>query len=392
MNIRHLQAALAVREHGSVSRAALLVHLSQSAVTQGIARLEQDLGASLFTRTSTGMQVNDCGELFLNRVDRAQRYLDAIDRAMGHESGSPGAKVRALTHSQLKALIAVADSGSYSRAAQRLSLTQPTVHRAVKTLQALCAQPLFQRSPTGVDPSWLARQMARQAGLYFAELAQGEAAINEYQGTGSGSVAIGALPWSRSELVPRAVSELLKERPDSVVRIVDGPYDEQLHALLHGQIDVIVGALRHPAPSPDVVQESLLTAPLNIVVRSGHWLSGKRRVSAQRLQKLEWIAPREQTPARKAFADFFHREGLEPPEHVIECSSLVATRGLLLASDRAALLPARQVDLEVTAGLLAVCPLALQGTGRDIGLTLRQDWLPTGAQSRLIELLRALAR
>jgi len=44
------------------------------------------------------------------------------------------------------------------------------------------------------------------------------------------------------------------------------------------------------------------------------------------------------------------REKLTPPEHVIECSSLVAIRSLLQDTDRAALLPARQVEMDVKAG------------------------------------------
>ena len=50
LNLRHLRAALAIRRCGSISRAAGEVALSQPAVTQGIAKLEAQLGLRLFER------------------------------------------------------------------------------------------------------------------------------------------------------------------------------------------------------------------------------------------------------------------------------------------------------------------------------------------------------
>ncbi len=72
---------------------------------------------------------------------------------------------------------------------------------------------------------------------------------------------------------------------------------------------------------------------------------------------------------------------------MIECSSLVAIRSLLLDSDRVALLPARQVELEVEMGILAASPQPLEGTGRDIGITVRKNWQPTRLQKRFLALL-----
>lgn len=391
-NLRHLHAALEISASGSFSRAAKKVHLSQSALTQAIARLERQVGATLFSRRATGAQATEAGQLFLSRVARAERYLKAIEQTVASSAARRQLSVaRALTSAQLRSALAVVESGSYTRAATQLGLSQPTVHRAVRELENLCQMALFRRAPSGVEATWQTRQIARNASLFFAEIAQGVTEVMEQQGTGSGTVSVGALPYSRSRLVPQAVSKLLEEMPDTAIRIIDGPYEEQLHGLLQGQIDVIVGALRSPAPSPDIAQELLLSDPLNVVVRRGHWLTQSTRLSADRLQQLDWIAPRKQTPARELFEDFFRREGLAPPAHVIECSSLVAIRGLLLASDRAALLPEKQVALDVEAGLLAVNPTPLRGTTRDIGLSLRRDWQPTRAQSRLLELLRELS-
>jgi DNA-binding transcriptional LysR family regulator len=188
-------------------------------------------------------------------------------------------------------------------------------------------------------------------------------------------------------MVPRAVVNLLEEYPEARVSIIDGPYDEQLHALLHGRLDIIVGALRDPPRSPDIEQRALFRDSLSIVVRPGHPLEKRGSVSPSELQQLDWIAPRDNTPAREAFTQFFENNGLSPPEHVIECSSLVATRGVLMESDRAALLSARQVEVDVSFGLLSVSSRHLQNTGRNIGVAHRKGWKPTLVQQRFLQRL-----
>src|SRR5690606_16152732 len=136
--------------------------------------------------------------------------------------------------------------------------------------------------------------------------------------------------------------------PDARIRLIDGPYNEQLAALRHGRIDFILGALRDPLPAADVEQELLFDDPLTIVVRSGHpfaenFDSAQDKLTPEQLGALSWILPREATPARDNFNRFMINKGLQPPSRVIECSSLVAIRALLLRTDHAALLSARQV-------------------------------------------------
>lgn len=387
-NLRHLSAALTIWKLGSISRATSSVHLSQSAITQGLAKLEQELDILLFTRSSTGLHATEAGEIFLRRAERAVNWLTAIEQATSLRLGRKTQPLyRRLTSTQLRTLLSVVEQGSYSRAAQHLGLTQPTVHRAIKELEIVCNQELFQRSPAGMEPSWLARIMARLTSLFLSEIRLGREEVEELKGLSAGSVRIGCLPLARTKLVPHAVTHLLNEFPAAHISIIDGPYEEQLHALLHGQLDMIVGALRHPSPSPEIEQQFLFRDSLHLVVRASHPLAGRAAPPTAELRNLGWIAPKHNTPARETFSRFFADSGFDPPTQMIECSSLVAIRSLLLDSDRVALLPARQVELEVEMGILAASPQPLEGTGRDIGITVRKNWQPTRLQKRFLALL-----
>lgn len=85
-----LPTFLAVLEHGRISAAARAVHLSQPAVTARIRRLEEELGAALFTRSVHGVEPTAAGERLGGYAREVQRVLDeavAEIGAEGHELG-----------------------------------------------------------------------------------------------------------------------------------------------------------------------------------------------------------------------------------------------------------------------------------------------------------------
>lgn len=387
INIQHLQSITAIIKFGSISKAADVAHLSQSAVSQSLQKLERQLKGKLFTRGAKGVIPTPLGIVFIGRIEQALLRLQLMESVVAKENVSHHFQ-RYLTGSQLAALIHVVAQGSFRRAAQQLNLTQPTIHRAVSNLESLVGQKLFSRSAFGVEPTWQARQLARHGGLFLREIENAYEVAQSLMGSHSGKLVIGALPLARSTMIPVAVTQLLQTYPKAQIQIIDGPYDEQFKGLLRGSIDVIVGALRDASQHYEIQQSILFTEPLNIVVKQGHSLfQHQGRLSAYLLAELDWVAPRHNTPARSAFNDFFKREGLVIPEHVIECSSLVAIRGLLMNSNRAAILPARQVELEVASSQLAVLPYPLVGTERSIGVTTLRGWQPTEIQSRFVALL-----
>lgn len=397
-NLRHLWAAVEIARRGSISKAAAGVHLSQSAVTQGLARLEAQAGERLFDRTGAGLTPTEAGRRFVARAERALQKLRSIDDSsegadpMPHPVTGHGPLHRQVTSTQLRALVAVVEHGGFSLAARELGLSQPSVHRAARELEKLCRRRLFRRRGSGVEVTPAARQLARYASLAFTEIRQGFEEVDEMHGRMQSRLVVGSLPLARTELVPEAISRLLEKHPSARVKVADGSYDELLHALLSGNIDLIVGALRSPSPSRQLVQETLFDDALSIVVRRRHPLLRRSTPDAGELGRLGWIVPREGTPARDHFNAWFAARRIGLPASCIECSSLVATRGLLMKSDRAALLSMRQAKVDIDSGQLAVLTGPLPGTARPIGLTYRKDWQPTAVQAAFVDELWLASR
>jgi DNA-binding transcriptional LysR family regulator len=324
----------------------------------------------------------------LERTERALHYLKEIEDSLIRIVGHKLPIVSRVTANQLRAVIEVCKQSSYSRAALTLGLSQPYVHKAARSFETLCGTTLFKRTPHGVEPSWLAQQIATRASLFFSELEQGRDELREHIGIIDGNLRIGALPLARASIIPRTVTEIIQRHPSAQISIVDGPYEEQLNQLLRGELDLIIGALRRPHPSPNVVQETLFSDQLHLVTGTSHPLANQSINDPTMLQKLDWLAPKKGTPARAAFSNYFQEAGLPQPKRIVECSSLVAIRGLLMESDFAALLPAQQVSTDVKMGALAISGLEISGTRREIGLTYRKNWIPTALQRAFLETTR----
>jgi len=393
VNLRHLHTFGEVARRGSVSAAALAVHISQPAVTQAVAGVERYFGATLLTRGNTGVALTHAGELCARRIERSISHLrDAIaELTRGATRNSDSDATRLMRSAHLNALAAVVEHRNFSLAARAQHVSQPSVHRAARELERLIGVPLFEKTSFGITPTREAEKLARRARLAFAEIAQARAEVHALSGGESGRTVIGAMPLARSFLVPTALLEFTEQFPQHHVAIVEGTYEHLLAALRSGDADFLIGALRNPAPVADVLQEHLFDDPLAIIVRAEHPLLSRKRVTVAGLSKYPWIVPRAGTPLRAHLDKMFTSAGLPAPTRAIECNSLIAARALLLESDRIMLLSAHQIHYELAAGLLVALPHPAGDVERPIGLTMRHDWHPTDSQRALLDIVRSCA-
>lgn len=92
MEIAPLRSFLAIAREGHLTRAARALHLSQPAVSAQLARLEEDLGTSLFHRTPKGMQLTEAGSLFRTYAEQGLLFLEdgreALDALRGLQRGT----------------------------------------------------------------------------------------------------------------------------------------------------------------------------------------------------------------------------------------------------------------------------------------------------------------
>lgn len=384
LNLRHLQAMLAVRQHGSVSGAALRVGLSQPALTQAVMKLEQLFGCAIFERRADGMLITSVGEQIAQRVDAALAHLASGAQPLARGKLRPE---RRMTMTQLKAFLALADSGSFVAAAQAAGMSRTAAHRAVGDLEDAVGEPLVERHGRGVNLKASGRRLARGARLAVAELA---ALFVELGLQTAGTlIGIGVTPAARAFVAPEAMARMTGAGSPAAFRVFEGSWAELVEPLRDGVIDLIVGEVRDYEIS-DLAQQALYEDQLIVVSGSQHLLAGVANVSSGKLRAYPWIVGLPNSPLRSAWETLF--EGHELPPCPIECGSVMVIGRLLTNSNLLTLLHPDQAALQIRSGLLAQVGKPLPHTTSMIGITVRRSWRPTVVQQRFMQLLQQVSR
>lgn len=393
LNLRHLDALGVIDRAGSMSAAAEQVNLSQPALAQAVAKIEELLGERLFERQPKGMVPTPSGRIMIMRIDRALHYLTQGVRLVRRSARLPPIThiEQRITMSQIRALIAVESSSSYAVAAKSTNLSQPAIHRAVRDLQQLLGHALFVRVGRAVRPTEVASRFVRFARLMVSELRAGLDDVDTLGAGQGGRIRLGALPAARAMYLSELLGDFAAAHPGASVEVVEAPYGELLKDLRQGDIDLFIGALRDVPPARDIIQEPLFDDYPVIVGGASHPLRSKISLSLDDLLTFPWVIPSRGVPMRANWERLFSERGAEPPKLRIESGSVLITRGLLMKGDWLTLMSRDQFLFERIAGALIEIGAPGAVLRRRVGLTRRMDWQPTSLQAAFVRMAHELA-
>lgn len=296
-----------------------------------------------------------------------------------------------LTIRHLRMVVAIVEEGNLVRAAKRLNMTQSAVTKALQEVEALTRAQLFDRTNRGVVPTIYGGTLAEHARLVITQLAHAEEHLADLRDGTGGRVAIGTLLSASAELLPTAIARLRRDRPNLVVKIVEGTNDVLIPALRAGELDMVVGRLSEHRDRLNVIQEVLMDDIACVVARRGHPLTERPQLSLSELVDWEWILPPPAASLRRQIDIAFRQEGLEPPPHAVESVSLLTNRGLLIDADYLGVFPGQVARREAASGALAILPVTLHATARPIGITTRTNARLSPAAEVLVGMLRSTA-
>jgi LysR family transcriptional regulator of gallate degradation len=397
-HIRDLKITQQIYKHRRIGLAAEVVHMSQPAASQGLARIENKLGVALFERSPWGMVPSYSGRHFQGRLERIFDHLGDGERearrvAMRNKDTPHRREFHCFcTPVHIRALLAIANAGSYSQAAADLGVKQPGVHRAARDLTALAGFEMFKQIRGGVVLTAAAEVFARHIRLAISEYRQAIYEINELLGRDVTTINIGSLPLSRAAILPGAIHRLIRnEGPSVQVNCVDARYDALLRDLRFGRLDFLVGALRSPIPADDIEQEELFKDRLSLIAAPGHPLAQRSQITLQDTLDYPWVAPPRSTPSGAyLFETLRIHELANTPVRAVS-SSLVLLRGLMAQGQYISIASTRQVQADEAMGALARLPIHLPDSERPIGLTFRKNWAATPVQKRFLNIIRQMA-
>jgi DNA-binding transcriptional LysR family regulator len=284
------------------------------------------------------------------------------------------------------------DCRSILKASRRLSLTQPTVTKALQDVESTLAVRLFERSNRGLEPTPYGEIFARHAKIVLAQLRHAAEELESLRAGYSGRVTVGTLLAASASILPDAIALLKKQRPGVAISVVVGTYDILMPSLLVGDLDMVLGRLPAEGRSRALVYEEFYAEPICVVTRRGHPLARKRRLSLRDLANEAWLLPLPETALRRQIERAFVEAGAALPRNVIESVSILTNRALLRKSDSIGVMPYHVALDDVEQGLLAILPVKLKSIESPVGAILRAPGTLPPAASALLECLRVAGK
>ena len=360
--------------------------------------MEQLLGVDLFERYSRGVTLSVFGEACLPMAKAAQQEFSAAEGfvppiVLQHTLGAARFFRMDVSDRWLDAFTTTVDARNVATAAQHLGVTPAAISASLRKLEDSLGVTLFERSATGLDATRVCRELVHHVKSARNYLRQGMDAIASVKGVVRGRVVVGTLPFVRTLILPQAIIAVTQSHPELDIVTTESPYDDLVTGIRCGDVDFLLGALRGDTADKQIVEEPLLDDDLSVVVRSGHPLLKRKNVAWTDLLNFSWVLPRVGTPTRTLVKGLMVESGLSEPDHIVETSSFVILRGLILDSDFVTILSKHQIRREESVGMLTVVDVSLPGTTRPIGLTTRASGLLSPAANAVIdEVKRVVAK
>src|SRR5437868_10542430 len=249
----------------------------------------------------------------------------------------------------LRYFLAVAGAGSFSRAADRLGISQPSISQQMRDLEAGLRVSLFQRrgkrillTAAGLVFQEHARAILRQLENFLDELSRDSVQLR-------GALHLGIVPWLDAALVPQLLGLFAARHPNVNLTVTEISSDDIETALEEGRLDVGLGFLtRH---SPNLRYERLSSDEFALIVPAGHPWWNRRMVRLSELHQQRLLQLPRSFVVRR-MSDAICRNNQVRPQTVAEISAIETLLRSLAPLNAAALLP--KLALRGTTGLRAI--------------------------------------
>ena len=236
--------------------------------------------------------------------------------------------------SDLVRFLAVVETGGLGRAAERLDMTQPALSRVLARLERDLGARLFERTTTGMRPTFIGAALAEPARRILREFGTAEETAEAARGGRTGPLRVTAGPVWVDAIVPPAIARFRGAFPGIELRLDTATRAEGLRLLAAGESDLHCGGVDTGEPLPGFLRrERFVHLTAGIVAGRGHPLLA-RTVTLDELARCPWIdydaaapiAPADPLPSLpRLLAELYERTATD-------VGSVIRTRsaGLLL--------------------------------------------------------------
>ena len=216
--------------------------------------------------------------------------------------------LRHATLHQLRIFEAIARRKNFTRAAEELFLTQPTVSAQMKQLTDIVGMPLFEQIGKRISITAAGDALYKTGRNIFEQLALFEMNVADMQGFKKGNLRVSTVSTTKY-FMPRFLGPFCHRYPgiDVSMQILNR---EQILQRLGDNLDDLY-VFGQPPENIDVVSQPFLSNPLVVLAPRNHPLAGKKKIPLQRLSEEQFIIREAGSGTRMATERMFKQHGIQ---------------------------------------------------------------------------------
>jgi len=298
---------------------------------------------------------------------------------------------RRLKLRDLDILLAVIETGSMGKAANRLNISQPAVSKAIVELEDALGVRLMDRSRRGVVPTPYGRALAKRSTAIFNDLRQGVQDIDFLADPTKGEVRIGTTEPVAVAIVTPTIDRLSRRYPQISFHVTTGGNAALYRGIAERNIELAICRMIGRLPD-ELDGEVLCHDSFSIATSATNPLTRRRKLTFADLVHEPWTVFPFDSVFGSVIAEAFRVNGYEPPRLTVASPSLCVQNELMATGRFITVLPGFMLRTAGQHLQLKALPVALPNAPMPVGLITLKDRTLTPLARLFIDNARAMAK
>lgn len=264
---------------------------------------------------------------------------------------------------QLELFVAVADHGSFTRAAEALHISQPSVSARIRDLEKSVGQPLFEQVGRRIYLTDAGQELKEHAEAIILRVAEARRAIDEIEGLQRGTLRVVATTTVGSYILPRVMGRFRRAYPGIALALDVTNWSRAVELLRHHRMDLAV--LGPTDELEDMVVQDFVKNELVVAAAPTHPLAGRSGIPFAELSAYP-VLVRERGSGTRSDTERLFAEHSAELKVAMELRHSTAIKQGVAAGLGVSLLSTQAMGLELSNGTLVALDVE--------GLPLRRDW------------------
>jgi LysR family hydrogen peroxide-inducible transcriptional activator len=265
---------------------------------------------------------------------------------------------------QLRYFVAVAEEGSFSHAAEREHVSQPSLSQQIQKLEAELNQQLFDRLPRSVVLTEAGRSLLPYARQILTAIADAGLSVAAIEQEVAGRLSVGAIPSIAVYVLPRLIGNFQRSYPKVTFELFEDITDKLAQRLEDGTLDIVLATSSDNAPT--LTHYSLGKEPLLMLLPQRHRLARRNTITWSDLASEKFLLLHEIHSLSIQVRQLLAANNLKP-EVALQGAQLVTIARMVAAGLGVTVIPQMMAETEFIKGCAAV-PFARPVPTRELTL------------------------